>query len=126
MSRYRNATGVNIHAGQGISEQLIAQLSSTYRDALTPLHSLGQRESVAPAEAVAALHTLTAAAAGLRQLRFEILGAAVLAGRPVADVADATGISPSTLTRRLKHTSARLRGREMVFEPAAPHGWATL
>lgn len=126
MSRYRNATGVNVHAGREISEQLLAQLRTGYRDALLPLHQLSRRETVTPADTVAALHRLTSARTALGQMQFEILGAAVLAGRPVAEVATETGISASKLTRRLRHTPARLRGREMIFSPGARHGWAQL
>lgn len=123
MSRYRIPTASNQYAGVDLQRRFLRQLREEYIDALAPLQELAQRSNISPAEAVEALHQLRAATAEIERLQFAALGAAVLAGATITDIAARTGISRRTLTRHLASTAARLRGREIVPDPTSPHGW---
>lgn len=125
MPTLRVPTATNRHAAADIQERLVAALRTTVAAALAPLRELATHETVSPAEAAAALATLRAARRRIDRLILDLAGAHVLGGGSVAALADA-GMTAATLTRRLPATPAAWRGKELLFDGAAPHGWRPL
>lgn len=123
---YRTPTARNREVGAQLTRRIAQRLVDTYTDGLRPAHALGQRETVPPAEAVAALEHLRAQRRQAEALIFDLLGSVVLTGISVGHVAEVTGVGHSTLTRRLRRTPAAMRGFGMEPDPLAPHGWRAL
>lgn len=124
MSRLRVPTAVNRHASVHIEKAALQQWRTVYRDALAPMGRLAQRETVTPAQALAALRALRRARTQLEELEYVMLGAAVLGDRArIDDISRRTGIAGSTLTRRLRHSPAHMRGLESMWDASAPWQW---
>lgn len=123
MPQLRKPTGTNRVAGAEIQKRTLGELREAYTEALQPMQKLSQREHITAGQAVDALRQLRGAAQHIEKLQYTALGAAVLTGTEIGTIAKHTGIAPRTLTRHLAHGPAALRGRELVWDPTAPHGW---
>lgn len=138
--RLRVPTGSNRSAAAAIESRAQDEWQRVYRAALTPILELearlaataehGATDSEIAALAVAvvdALRDLVAAERRLEELETTMLSAVRLRGdATVTEIVERTGISASTLRRRMRPGPVELRGYEVVPDPAAAHGWARL
>lgn len=120
MARLREATPSNRDASLRIQRQLLWQIRGKASDAGSALKKAHQ---AAPATVLAKLIEFVRAHREIDQLTYELAGAAILGGMTAAEVSAATGISTATLTRRVPKTLTALRGRNLVRDTGAPHGW---
>lgn len=120
MSRLRAATETNQDASRQIQRRLlwkIRDLSNGAGSALKEAHNAPPRTVLAQLAEFVRLHR------EIDRLTMELAGAAILGGMTATQVSEATGISTATLTRRVPKTMTGLRGRDVVRDNAAPHGW---
>lgn len=120
MSRLRAATETNQDASRQIQRRLlwkIRDLSNGAGSTLEKAHNAPPRTVLAQLTEFVRLHR------EIDALCMELAGAAILGGMTAKEVSKATGISTATLTRRVPKALTALRGRDVVRDTAAPHGW---
>ncbi|WP_193602812.1 hypothetical protein [Mycobacteroides abscessus] len=129
MPRRRDLTPSNRDAGKQMM-QVLAQRFVRQADAAgLPISRLGGYSSVTWEESLTALTAVSSAQAELDELLWDLLGAVALAGAPLVGTDDApgissvTGISPSTVTRRLPEWAGELMGRHLIRDTRADRGW---
>lgn len=123
MARRKVPTASNREAGlrmvQGSAEQMTRRSSA----GAALIIRYGGYGAVTGDEAMDALEALRLADAEIDELVWELLGAAVLAGASIGEVAERTGIPRRTLTRRLPAWASELAGERLVRDRKAPRGW---
>ena len=138
MPGLRTPSAANRYAGEQLKHLLAAELLSHLDDAVTPLREFAHRtirasdhiDSTAAAalaaEAIAALAHLHASDQRTERLQSHLLGAEALTGVNVGHIGEVTGLSHSTLTRRLANSPAALRGKDIAPDPTHEWGWRAL
>lgn len=120
MGRLRDVTPSNRDASVAIQRQLLGKVRSQINGAAL---ALKQATGSPPVKVLEKLAAVWRAHQAINQLTYELAGAAILGGMTAAEVAEATGISASTLTRRVPKTLTALRGKHLTRDATAPHGW---
>lgn len=120
MSRLRDATPTNRDAAQQIQRQLLWKLRGHANGARL---ALTQAHHAAPLMVLAKLIEFRRKHRMIDEMCMELAGAAILGGVTAAEVAEATGISTATMTRRVPKTMTGLRGRHLVRDTTAEWGW---
>lgn len=120
MGRLRDVTPSNRDASVAIQRELLQKVRGKINGAGL---ALKQAHHAAPARVLEKLIEAWRAHQALDQLTYELAGAAILGGMTAVEVAEATGISASTLTRRVPKTLTALRGKHLTRDATAPHGW---
>lgn len=122
MARYRRPTPTNVAASRDIRQQIlqrIAELSATAVAQLGAAAAAGIDAQTRRGHLVVARNAEKAIDVAV----IELAATAVLGGMPAAAVASRSGISTSTLTRRMPAYLRALRGEHLVRDEAAPYGW---
>ncbi|MBN7371115.1 hypothetical protein [Mycobacteroides abscessus] len=120
MARPRAATPTNRTAGNVLIRETLRKIRSRANAVDLALKQANQAE---PEVVLAKLAEVRQAYLDLDQLCLELAGAAMLGGYTAEEVKGATGIGTATLTRRVPRSLAALRGKHLVRDHDAPHGW---
>lgn len=123
MGRLREPTPTNATAGRAMQVALLRRIATADRRAEFALGALERSGTPTPSGALEALTVVRAVEAELDELMLELSAACVLEGATVCDAAAALGVSERTLARRLPRAITGLRGRHLIRDTAAPHGW---
>ncbi|CPS10995.1 Uncharacterised protein [Mycobacteroides abscessus] len=121
MGRLRDATPSNRDASLTIQRELLQKVRSRINGARLALKRASGAEH--PGTVLARLTEFRRAHREIDELCMELAGVAILGGMTATEVSKATGISASTLTRRVPKSLTALRGRHITRDATAPHGW---
>ncbi|WP_458317939.1 hypothetical protein [Mycolicibacterium brisbanense] len=122
MARYRRPTPSNIAASRDIQRQILQRIAALSATATAELTAA----TAADIDIAARRGHLVAARNAERDIDaacIELACAVVLGGASAAHVATRSGISTSTLTRRMPPYLRTMRGQHLVRDEAAPYGW---
>lgn len=121
MAPLRGATPTNRTAGADIHRALLRKVRSRANAATLALKLVnGAAKPAVVLEKAVEVHR---AYHDIDELCLELAGAVILSGYTAEQVHAATGISTATLTRHVPRAMTALRGKHLVRDDAAPHGW---
>lgn len=123
MARRATPTASAREAGLRMVQDSAEQITRRSTVGVKLLTLYGGYGAVTGPEAMDALEALRVGDAESDELIWELLGAAVLAGASIGEVAERTGIPKRTLTRRLPEWASELAGQRLVRDRKAPKGW---
>lgn len=122
MARYRRPTPSNVTASRDIQATVLKKIAALSAAATAELEAAENRDI----DVVARRGHLVAARNAEKAIddaTVELAAAVVLGGASATHVASRSGISTSTLTRRLPPYLRALRGEHLVRDADAPYGW---
>ena len=122
MARFRRTTVSNLIASSAIAERVLDRIVDLSEKAADEFEAAAA-DGIALAERRAHLAEALEAEAAIDAATLELAGALILGGASAHQVASRTGISTATITRRVPRAITRLRGHELVEDPADPYGW---
>lgn len=120
MAPLRGATPTNRTAGTDIHRAVLRKIRSRANAATLALKLANGAKPAVVLEKAVEVHR---AYRDIDELCLELAGAVILSGYTAEQVHAATGISSATLTRHVPRTLTALRGKHLVRDATAPHGW---